>query len=135
MNFISHMSFPRSISNHFIVGSTFSVFILPEYLSNFVGVSRRHLKIAEEFSSKSCPFSRRFMVLASCYHLESFQFVRYSFLTIRSLSEVVFPFLSTGGHHSRRILRPHISATVIQLSRCFVQVFFNQFAISSFSFP
>ena len=68
--------------------------MLPEYHSNFGGVSPRHLKIEEEFSSKSCPFSRRFVVLASCYHLESFQFVRYSFLThpeyVRSYFSISF---------------------------------------------
>ena len=38
MNFHQLDAFPRSISNHFIVGSTSSLFILPEYLSNFGGV-------------------------------------------------------------------------------------------------
>ena len=59
----------------FIVGSTSSLFILPKYLNNFGGISHRHsqhLKTKEEFSSKSCLFSRRFMVLASCYPLKLF---------------------------------------------------------------
>ena len=65
MNFISQMPFQDLVQILFIVGSNPFVFILPEYLSNFGGVSHRHLKTEEEFSSKSCPFSRRFVVLAS----------------------------------------------------------------------
>ena len=129
------MPFPRLISNHFFVGSTSLLFILPEYPSNFGGVPHRHsqhLKTEEEFSSKPCPSSRSFVVLASCYPLELFHLSDILFLPIRSMSGVVFPFLFTGGHHSRGILCPHISAKVIHLSRCFVQVFFNQLVISLF---
>ena len=86
----------------------------------------------KNFSSKSCQFYRRFVVLASCYLLELFHLSDILFLTIRSMPGVVFLFLFTKGHRSRRILRPHISATVIHLSRCFVQVFFNQLVISLF---
>ena len=132
MNFINQMLFQDQFQTLFIVGSTSLLFILPEYLSNFGGVSRRHLKIAEEFSSKSCPFSRRFVVLVSCYPLELFHLSDILFLPNRSMSGVVFPFLFTEGHHSRRILHPHILAIVIQLSRCFGQVFFNQLMISLF---
>ena len=72
------------------------------------------------------------MGLASCYPLDLFHLSDILFLTIGSMSGVVFPFLFTGGHRSRRILRPQISATIIQLSQCFVQVFFNQLMISLF---
>ena len=132
MNFISQMPFQDRFQTLFIVGSTSLLFILPEYFSNFVVflvVSRR--------PKKSFPLS---IAILSKIHGSSFMLSvsNYSIcqiflcLPIRSMSGVVFPFLFTGGHRSRRILRPHISATVIQLSRCFVQVFFNQLMISLF---
>ena len=49
MDPISQMPFQDQFQIIFIVGSTSSLFILPEYLSNFGGVSHRHLKIEEEF--------------------------------------------------------------------------------------
>ena len=48
----------------------------------------------KSFPSQPCPSSRRFMVLASYHPLELFQFVRYSFLPIRSISGVDFCFAS-----------------------------------------
>ena len=49
MDSISHMLFQDRFQIIFIVGSTPSLFILPEYLSNFGGVSRRLSKTEEEF--------------------------------------------------------------------------------------
>ena len=52
MNFISQMSFQDQFQIIFIVGSTSSLFITPEYLNNFGVISRRHslrLKTEEEF--------------------------------------------------------------------------------------
>ena len=43
------MPSPRSLPVLFIVGLTFLLFILAEYLSNFGGVSRHHLKTDVEF--------------------------------------------------------------------------------------
>ena len=52
-----------------LIGSTSLLSILPEYLSILVVFSRCHLKTEEEFSSKSCPSSRRFVILAWCHPL------------------------------------------------------------------
>ena len=49
MDPISQMPFQDRIQIIFIVASTSLRSILPEYLSNFGGVSRRHLKTEEEF--------------------------------------------------------------------------------------
>ena len=48
----------------------------------------------KNFSSKSCQFYRRFVVLASCYLLELFQLSDILFLPIRSMSGIVFRFFS-----------------------------------------
>ena len=45
----------------------------------------------KSFSSKSCLFSLRFVVLASYYPLKLFHLSDILFLTIRSILEVVFP--------------------------------------------
>ena len=93
-----------------------------------------NLEDRRRVSLKSCPFSQRFLVLASCYPLELFHLSDSLFLPIRSISEVVFPFLFTRVHRSRRTLCPHISATVIQLSPRFCAVLFiNSLSICSFA--
>ena len=51
MKFFSQMHLQDRFKIVLIVGSTSLLFILPEYLSNFGGVSRRHLKTEEEFLS------------------------------------------------------------------------------------
>ena len=125
MDFISHMPSPRSISNHFIVGSTPSLFILPKYLSNFGAVSRRHLKIEEEFFLSILPVlpkihgssfisSSRIISVCQIFSLNHPEYVRSCFSRFFS-PEVI------------------ISATITQLSRCFVQVFFNHHMISLYS--
>ena len=50
MDSISNMSFQVWFQILSFVGSTSSIFILPEYLSNFGGIFCRHLKTEEEFS-------------------------------------------------------------------------------------
>ena len=90
------------------------------------GVSRRHsriLKTEEEFLLNPYPFSQRFAVLASYYPLELFHLSDILFLTIWSMSEVLFPFLFIGGHHSsyRPIIIPMLRSSILY-----------QFMISSF---
>ena len=69
----------------------------------------------KSFSSKSCPLSGRFMVLASYYPLDLFHSSDFLFLSIRSMSGVVFPFLFTGGHHSsyRSLFIPVLRSIVL----------------------
>ena len=79
----------------FIVGSNPFVFILPEYLSNFGDVSRRHLKTEEEFFLSILPVIPK--IRGSSFLLPSriIPFVGNSFFsTIRSMSEVVSRFFS-----------------------------------------
>ena len=49
MDSISHMPFQDRVQILFIVDSTFALLVIPESLSNFGGVSRRHLMTEEEF--------------------------------------------------------------------------------------
>ena len=113
MNFISQMLFQDLVQILFIVGSTLPLF-------HSLGVSQQFRwcfsSIAEEFSFKSCPFSRRFAVLASCYPIKLFHLSDILFLPIRSMSEVVFPFLFTGGHHSSYhfLIIPVLRSSVLQ---------------------
>ena len=101
------------------------------------------MKTEEEFSSKSCLFSRRFAVLASCYPHELFH-LSDILLIHPEYFRSCFPSQSSGGHLFGIFLRSMFFESILQLFyvcapsvvsiffRCFVQVFFNQFAISSF---
>ena len=81
MNFISHVPSPRSLSNSFHCWLNPFSFHSRSISTIHGGVSHRHLKTEEEFSSKSCPFSRRFVLLASCYPLELFHWSDIPFPT------------------------------------------------------
>ena len=107
MNFISQMPFQdqfqiiSSLAQPLCFSFSRSISVI---LVLFLVVIWRPKK---SLSSKSCLFSRRFVVPTSCYPRELFHLSDIVFLPIRSISEVVFPFLFIGGHRSRRILRPH----------------------------
>ena len=129
MDPISHMPSPRSLSNHFHCWlNPLRFFILPEYLSNFGGVSRRHLKTEEEFSSNPCPCSRSFVVLASYYPLKLFHLSDIPFLNHPEFVRSSFPVSFTGGHHFsyRYLIIPVLRSSVLQ-SACnfFVLVHLN----------
>ena len=135
MDFISHMPFPRSISNHFHCWLNPLRFSFSRSISTIHGgVSRRHsriLKTEEEFLLNLAPFSSRFMVLAWCHPLIIVFDCENSFHPSGAIQES-FQFDSP---------EPIISELFIlsfQLSfsksyRCIIQVFSNQLVISSFS--
>ena len=80
----------------------------------------------KNFSSKSCPFSRSFVVLASCYQSRIIPFVRYSFSYPSGVCQKLFS----------RFFSPEaiIPAIVLYLSRFFVQVFFiSSLSLCSFA--
>ena len=127
------MPSPRSFKLFFIVGSTTLFFSFSRSISVilvvFLVVIRRPKK---SFPSHHCLSSRRFMVLASYHPLELFQFVRYSFLPIRSISGVIFRF-----DHSEAITEDSLAPSFQlhsfpYLCRCLIQTFFNQLVISLF---
>ena len=121
-------SFSRSIST-----------ILVLFLIIFLNIRR-----PRRISLKSCPFSRRFMLLAWCYPLKLFPVVQFFFIHPEYFRSC-FPSRSSGGHLFGIFLRSKFSNSFSDYSkilapsfvsiffRCFVQVFFNQFVISSFS--
>ena len=144
MNFISQMPFQDRFQNIFIVGSTSSLFILPENFNNFGVISRRHsqhLKIEVEFFLKSCPFSRKFAVLARWL---SYQIVTSGAIifTHPEYFRSCFSSEVSGGLHFRIFLRSKFSNPFSDYS-IFIPfrsspyssgvLLFNQFAISSFS--
>ena len=74
MNFISHMPSPRSLSNSFhcwlnLFGFSFSRSISVISVVFLVVIWRPK----KSSSFKSCPFSQRFVILATCYPLELFR--------------------------------------------------------------
>ena len=71
------MSFSKIFQILFIIGSTFLIFI-PECLKIHGGFSSSFSDFEDRrrVSLKSCPFSWRFMVLASCHPLKSFPIMR-----------------------------------------------------------
>src|SRR4051812_4807625 len=116
MNFISQMLSPRSLSNSFMFGSIFSLFILPEYLNNFIGVPCRHsehLKTEEEFilNLVRTPEIRGASSMLS-----------YRFASIRAILFIhpeyfksCFPSQSSGGHHFGIFLHSKFSAPFIPI--------------------
>ena len=75
-----------------MIGSTFSSFHSPGVSHQFQCCFSSSFSTFEDrrVSFKSCPFSRRFVVLASCYPLKLFLVVQF-FSSIRSISRVAFP--------------------------------------------
>ena len=75
-----------------MIGSTFSSFHSPGVSHQFWCCFSSSFSTFEDqrrVSFKSCPFSRRFVVLASCYPLKLFLVVQF-FSSIRSISGAVF---------------------------------------------
>ena len=131
MNFISQMPFPRSISNHFIVGSTSLLFILPEYLSNFGGISCHHLKIKEEFFLHilSALSEIHGSSLISSSH-KLFSVVGILFIYPKQFKILFSLILRSPSSQSNSY---QISALVPQSYRCIIQILSNQLVITSFS--
>ena len=110
MNFISHMPFPRSISNHFHCWlNLFGFFSFSRSISVilvvFLVVSRR---LKKSFSSKSCPFSRRFVLLASYYPIKLFLVMQILFIHPEHFRSC-FLSRSSGGHLFGRFLHSKFS--------------------------
>ena len=125
MNFISHMPSPRSSSNHFIVGSTSLLSILPECLNNFAGVSRRLSKTEEEFllnlvHSLEVSWFQLHIIRSNCF------ICQISFSYPSGVCQKLFSCF-----FSPKAIIPVI---VLYLSRCFVQVFFiSSLSLCSFA--
>ena len=105
---------PRS-SNSFIIGSTPSLFILPEYLNNsqwWFSSSFSTFEDRRRASLQSYPFSWRIMVLACC-HPFIIVFDCQFFSPIRSNSGV-FSVWFTEGHHFG-FIHSQLSAIVLQI--------------------
>ena len=124
MHSISHMPSPRSFSNSCHLASTSLLSILPEYLSNFGGVSRHLLKTEEEFAFKILPVLSKFRGCSLMLSSRIIPFVRYSFSYPSGVCQKLFS----------HFVSPEaiILVIVLYFSRRFVQVLFNQLVISSF---
>ena len=133
MSYHQSNAFSKIFHILFIIGSTFLIYI-PEYLKIYGGVSchhSQHLKTKEEFSSKSYPFSQRFVVLAWCHPLIIVFDCENSFHPSGAMQES-FQFDSSKGHHFG-IIHSSFWLSFSKSYRCIVQIFSNQFMISSFS--
>ena len=111
----------------------FLFFIIPEFLNNFGGVSRRLSqlwRLKKSFPSKSCPSSQRFMVLASCYPHNCFDCENF-FSSIRSNSIVFSDWFSVA--HHLRIIHSSFQLSFSKSYRCIIQVLSNQLGISAFT--
>ena len=104
MDSISHMPSPRSLSNSFhgclnLFAFTFSRSISVILVVFLVAIWRSK----KSFSSKSCPFYRRFAVLARCYPIKLFQVMQILFIHPEHFRSC-FLSRSSGGHLFGRFL-------------------------------
>ena len=83
------------------------------------------------FFSQSCPFSRRFVILARCHPLIIVFDCENSFHQTGTFHEL-FPFLSSKAIFSN-IIHSSFQLSFSKSYRCIIQVSSNQLVISSFS--
>ena len=135
MNYHQSCVFLQDLSNSFHCWFNLSISSFRGVSTILDGVSRCHsriLKTKEEFSSKSYLFSQRFVILACCHPLIIVFDCENSFHLSGAIQDS-FQF------DSPKTIISGLLILSFQISfsksyRCIIQVFSNQFVISSFSY-